>query len=284
MKRIILLFAFAGFVLSGCRYKPDTPIEPNRRIVVFFSTKLLSNSSVKSTATPDEDIISKVILFGVSAQGSVVEKYPVVVNPSVYGIQLTVSGEVKSLYAIVNPSETLAAANPSTVVDLLALTEDFTNAPVSPFLMGGKAEVNGYNVNVELVRSVAKIVVSGADGFQVQSVEVKNTPAKGYVYAQTTLTVPSSSKVNYPENSNATVYVAENSKQNPITLTVKGMVNGKPSEVNIAFLIDGELVDILRNTAYSVVIGSQNQGTTDVNITITIREWDDEEIDKHYFD
>ena len=281
MKRLVFCWSLCWFLLAGCIREPNVTPGGARQVVVFFSTKSLSASSLKSTGNESENLIAKIILFGVDDQNNVVQTFPAMGNPPIAGIQLTISGNVKTLYAIANPSATLEAATPINVSDLMALTDNFTNAPQSPLLMSGQADIIGYNVNIELVRAVAKIIVSGEDGFDVQSVTVKNTPAKGFVFAQATLTVPSNERVTYPENSNTPVYVAENSKQNPATLTVKGIVHGQPVDVDVFFVINGALVDIVRNNSYSVVIGSSG---TAYNITITIRDWDDQEIDKHYFD
>ena len=213
--------------------------------------------------------------------GNVVKSFPVIDNPPLTGLTLTISKYITSFYAIANPSAILETATPANVSDVMALTGDFTNAPQSPFLMGGHANVKESNVHIELVRAIAKITVSGEDGFDVQSVTVKNTPAEGFVFAQSTLTAPSSDRVDYPENSATTIYVAENSGQNPTTLTVKGTYYGRPSEVDVHFVMNGELVDLVRNTSYSIVIGSIAQ---DYYIKVSIRDWDDQEIDRHYFD
>ena len=268
-----------GLLLPGCRKHKHH--EPVREVAIFFSTKQITGSLLKSTASEEENVISRVVMWGVDDKNNVVHTFPVRENPPLNGWLLSIPKNIILLYAIANPSSALEAANPSNVSDLTALTGDFTNAPASPLLMGGKANVNGYNVNIELVRSVAKIEVTGENGFEVQSVTVKNTPAKGFVFAQPTLTVPSSERVNYPENSNTILYVAENSKQNPTTLIVKGAYAGTTYDVNVSFIMNGTLVDVVRNTCYSIGVGPNGQ---DQNITFTIREWDDVDIDKHYFD
>jgi len=272
MNKLVVFSIFIIFVFFGCGSKPDNS-ENDRQVIVSFSVRSLSD--VRSNSTPDENAISKVILFGVDNKGSVVEKYPLTVNSSLSGMQLTISEQVKSLYAIANSSVSYEAANLSS---LLALTEDFSNASVSPFLMSGKADVTVNNqVSIELIRSIAKVVISCGEGFLFQSVEVKNTPAKGYVFGQTTLSVPPSSiRINYSANSETTVYVAENSKQNPTTLIVKGTVDGKATEVSINFLSDGGLVDIVRNTCYWVNVALNGH---DADISIDIREWDNVVID-----
>ena len=278
MKRIVFCLTLFGLLLSGCRHPKHPELE--REVAIFFSTKQMSGSLLKSTASEEENFIKRVVMFGVDNQNNVVQTFPVRENPPLDGWMLSIPKDIALLYAIANPSSALEVANPSNVSDLTALTDDFTNAPVSPFLMGGKASVNAYNVNIELVRSVAKIEVIGEKGFEVQSVTVKNTPAKGFVFVQPTLTVPSSERVNYPENNNTIVYVAENSKQNPTTLIVKGVYAGTIYQVNVSFIMNEALVDIVRNTCYTVGVGPT--GPEDQNITFTIREWDDIDIDKHY--
>ena len=280
MKNLVIVFVLLGFIFSGCRRKPDVGDE--RQAVIFFLTRSLAASSSKSSATEEEKLIKKIKMFGVDENNNVIRSFDVIENPSLTnGIRYVFSSSVKSLYAIANPSDALVAANPSNVSDLLALTDDFTNAPESPFLMSGRAAVTSYTVNIEMVRSIAKVVVTGEDGFKVQSVTVKNTPTRGFVFAQPSLTIPSSGRVNYPENVNTTLYVAENSRQNQTTLTVKGTVNDKPLEVDVLFTVNQTLVDIVRNTVYSIFISSRNQF---LDVNITIRDWDDVEIDRIYFD
>jgi len=281
MKKIGIYFISIALIISGCSGKPNA--EQDRMLVVSFSIKSLTTTDMKSATTSDEEVISKVILFGVNNQDAVIEKRLVTINTSLEGFQLTISQDVKLLYAIANPSETHLSAKPSTVSDLLVLTDDFTNAPVSPFLMSGKANINGNNINIALVRSVAKIVVIGEDGFQVQSVTVKDTPSKGFVFAQTTLSVPpSSNRVDYTDISNSTIYVAENSKQNPTTLIVKGTVAGVPVKEKIfTFEKNGQPIDIERNFCYKATISFDGQNA---DISFNIVEWNDIDLDPLYFE
>ena len=265
--------------LLGCN--PNINPEQHRQVMIFFSARSSSVSLLKSTANDAENIIAKIKLFGVDDQGKIVESFPVMDNPSSTGLKLTIPKYITSFYAIANPCAILETSVPANISDVMALTGDFTNAPQSPFLMGGRADVKEYSVNIELVRSVAKIMVSGEDGFEIQSVTVKNTPAKGFVFAQSALTTPSTDRVDYPETDAATIYVAENSRQSPTTLTVNGAFNGKLYEVNVNFEMNGKHVDVIRNTSYSIVIGSIAQ---DYYIKVSIRDWDDQEIDRHYFD
>ena len=279
MKRIVFCLCLCGVILGGCRRK--TIEEVPRHVAIFLSTRSLADVSLKSTASAEESLINKLKLFGVDNQGNIVESIPVIHNPP-QTVLRTISPKVGSLYAIANPSADMEDANPTNVSDLMSMTGDFSTAPQSPFLMSGIAVVGGYNVNVEMVRSVAKIVVIGEDGFIVQSVAVRNTPETGFVFRPPTLTAPSSARVNYPETTQKTVYVAENTTQSPTRLIVKGTFEGRPNEVNVNFTVDGRLVNIIRNTSYSVAIGMTTP--QDCNITITISDWDDQEIDKHYFD
>jgi len=281
MKRIAIVFISVTLILSGCRTHKNP--EQDRRIVVSFSIKSLSN--VVSSSTSDEDAISKVILFGVSAKGAVLGKHLITINNSLEGIPLTISQEVKSLYTIANPSVTLQSVNPLTVSDLMTLTDDITYAPVSPFLMSGKTDVNVDNsINIELVRFVAKIVVVGEDGFQIQSVTVKNTPSKGFVFTQPTLSLPASSgKVDYMDITNSTIYVAENSRQNPTTLIVKGTMAGIPvGEIAVNFVKNGQTIDIERNTCYKATIMPDPEHNADISINIV--GWDDVDLDPTYFE
>ena len=253
--RKLAVFLVCACILTGCKREQINP-DWHRPVVVFFSTKPLSASLLKSTGNESENLITKIIMFGVDDKNNVIQTFPAMGNPPLTGIQLTISRNVKTLYAIANPSAILETAVPINVSDLMALVSDFTIAPQSPLLMSGQANINGYNVNIELIRSVAKIVVSGVNGFDVQSITMKNTPEKGFVFAQASSTVPSNRRVTYPANSNTTVYVAESYKRNPATLTVKGIVQGQSVDVDVSFERNGALVDIVRNTSYSVVIDS----------------------------
>lgn len=270
-----------AFKLTGCERNPNVDPITSRQVVIFFNAKSISTTSVKSTADEVENSIKSLQLFGVDDKNNVIQSFPIIENPSPNGTTLTLSRNIKSLYAIANPSSVWEQAT-SNVSELMNLTCDYTNTPQSPFLMGGKVDVYGYNVNIELIRSIAKIVVNGVDGFEVQSVTVKNTPSKGFVFAQTPLTIPSSGKVNYPETANTTLYVAENIRQNPTTLTVKGIIDGKTIEKDVEFYVGGTLVNIERNKCYQVTIAPMSE--QDCNISISIVDWVEVDVDTHYFE
>ena len=274
MKRIVLLYVFYGFILGGCNGNDENP--PPKEVMVYFSTQSMPNSSLKSTAEPDEDLINRIIMCGVDNLGKVVEVYPAILTLSSSGIPLTISEDVISLYAIANPSTGIEAALPSaTVSGLMSLTVDFTSAPQSPFLMSGKGNVIGSNVNIELIRAVAKIEVIGQNDFRIESVTVKNTPDKGFVFKQETIVAPTSSaRVNYPVNTdNSTVYVAENSKDNSTELVVTGTYLDKQASYTIVLKNNGTPVDVARNTYYKVNVSPNT--VIDCTVEITILEWED---------
>ena len=283
MKKIVLIIFCCGFVFSGCVEKEKPPVN-ERQVVIYFSLTSLSNSPIKSTtATSAENQISKIILFGVDDQNKVVETYPAIPNPSLSGTKLAISNSVKFIYAIANPSSSIEEAKLSTVSDIMNLTEDFTTPPVSPFLMGGKGEVVDDRVNIEMIRAIAKIDVIGKNDYQIESVTVRNTPNKGYVFAQETLSVPSTAqRVRYPTVNSATptLYVAESTRLNQLRLDVTGTANGKQTPVTVTLLNNGNPIDIVRNTHYQVSITSDPN--KEVVVTVTVQEWiKGEKLDDH---
>ena len=282
MKKKVLLYALCACIFTGCKDSKETLEPDDRQVDILFSAKATTSSFLKSTVTPAENLISKVILFGVDVQNNVIENYAVINNPPLTGIQLTISKDVKSLYAIANPSTDMEATKPSSVSDLMNLVGDFTNAPQSPFLMGGNGNVIGDKVNIELIRAVAKIEIIGKNGFQIATVTVKNTTGKGYVFRKETFSVPASaSMVNYPaiNTTNPILYVAENSRQNPTQFVVTGQLQGKQASYTIVLTNEGQNVDIVRNTHYQVDITPITE--SECIVTITIPAWSDATTDDH---
>ena len=248
---IVLLFAFSHFIMTGCKHDPQDDPEADRLIEVSFSTRSLSGSLLKSAANPAEDLIGKIILFGVNDQNQVVKTFPVLVT----GGTLTIPRKVQTLYAIANPSPAMEAATPSSVSDLTNMIGDFTNAPQSPFLMSGKRVVSGNSVNIELIRAVAKIDIICINGFQIETVTVMNTAAKGYVFNRETLSIPTLDVVTYSfSGNNPSIYVAESSKQKPVQIVVTGKIQGKQKSLTFTLTKDEQDIDIIRNTRYQVTI------------------------------
>ena len=245
----VLLFAFC-FIMTGCEHEAKDEPEPEHVVEVSFTIRSLSGSSLKSAANSAENFIEKIILFGVDDQNQVVQTFSI----SATGSTLTIPRKIKSLYAIANPSPAMEAA--SSVSDLTNMVGDFTNAPQSPFLMSGKSSVSGNSVNIELIRVVAKINIIGENGFQITSVTVMNTTAKGYIFSRETLPAPSpANMVDYTVNNNpSTIYIAENSRSNPIQFIVSGQLQGKPKSHFFTLERGGQNIDILRNTSYQVSI------------------------------
>ena len=251
----MLLFVLCHFVMTGCEHDPQNDPEADRMVEVSFTTRSLSGSLLKSAANPAEDLIEKIILFGVNEQNEVVQTFPVLVNPPLSGKPLTISRKVKSLYAIANPSTAMEAATLSSVSDIMGMVGDFTNAPRSPFLMSGKSNVSGNSVNIELIRAVAKINITGKNGFQITSVTVMNTAAKVYVFNRETLSIPGSvNMVNYPAVNSSSIYIAENSKLNPVQFVVTGQLQGEQKNHSFTLESGGQNIDIVRNTSYQVSI------------------------------
>ena len=279
MKKVIFCLTLSGLFFAGCGGKKPPEPDPDQDVTIVFSTKPMSTS----VATEEEKSITKVVIFGVDDKDNVIKAFPALNNPSSEGLKLSMSNNITRIFAIANPSSALEGANPSNVSDLMNLTGDFTNAPQSPFLMSGSASVSSAKANIELVRCIAKIEVSGEDGVDIQSVTVKNTPTKGFVFAQPTLTVPSSSgRVDYPKNNKTVLYVAENIKEDPTTLQVEFDYDGVLYNEPFEFTSNQAPVDIVRNTYYSVTVIPNDLEDT-ISFTLTIRVWDDVEIDDHYY-
>jgi len=268
----ILLCACTFFILAGCNHKLCD--EQEHTVSINFTV----GSMLKSTATTAENLIVKLILYGVDAHGNVTQNFSEFDNPPSTGILLTINKGVKTLYAIANPSSDLMTANPSNLSELMNLTCDFINKPQSPFLKAGKGDVIGNSVQIELVRAVAKIEILSKNDFQINSVTVKNSPDMGYVFSRTPLAVPSSDKVNYqtvnPTNPDpVVVYVPENSKNNPAQFVVTGAYLGKQASYTIELKKDKAPIDIERNTHYQVNVSALTD--TDCSVAVTIPPWND---------
>ena len=273
MKRIVYLLALCGFVLAGC--DNDTPASETQ-VTINLSISQMANADTKSAT---EDMISKFVLYGVDDKNAVVKIFPVS-NQSLTGIIQSIPIEVKTIYAIANPTSEIENATLSDVSDLQDLTANFTSAPQSPFFMGGMGAVSGSNANIELIRAVAKVEFIEENGFEIVSVAVSNTPNRGYIFKKATIAPPSSSTmVNYTAKTTKTVYVAENSKNNPTEFLITGKYLDK--EINnypIFIKKDGALLDIARNACYKVFISATPD--LECTVTISITEWDEVDADE----
>ena len=279
MKRIVFIITTSLCILAGCQQ--EVFFDGDREVTVSFSTQSLTSSFTKSAANSAEELVNHLFLFGVDAQGEVIQNIPVSANPLSNGMKLTLSKKVKSLYAIANSASDLISIHPSNLSDLMDMTCDFSVAPQSPFLLSGKAEVNGNNIQVELVRVVAKVEVISKNEFQIQSVTVKNSPDKGYVFKKEVPAAPASAGiVTYIalDSANPVLYVPENSKENPTQFVVTGTYLGKQANYTIDLTIGGATVDIVRNTHYQVSISAKTE--TDCSFDVSIPEWNDMTADK----
>ena len=272
MKRVVLAAVILLCILPQCQQ--ELPVEGEREIWVSFSAQSLSSSLLKSAASTPEKSIDHLLLYGVDAQGNVAQNFPVEDQPSLSGISLTVLKNVKTLYAIANPSADMIAANPANLSDLMNMTGNFAAAPQSPFLMSGQEEINCSNVQMELFRTVAKVQIISKNEFQINSVTVKNTPNRGYVFGQTTAAPPSAATMtDYPmvNTANPVLYVAENSTESPTQFLVSGTYLGNSVNYTIVLKMAGANIDIERNTHYEVGISAVSD--TDCSIGVTIPEW-----------
>jgi len=277
MKKIIVLISLVAFVFTGCRH--DEPKDDLRLVTINLLTESLSSSVLKSQANDAENKIQKIKFFGVDEKSVIVESWVEQYASPI--VQRTISKNVMSFYAIANPSTDLEAATPSSVTDLMNLTGNFTTAPVSPFLMGGIGDVIGDKVNIELIRVVAKIEVIGKNDFQIETVAVSNTPKKGYVFKQGTLSVPTSDRVNYSSVTSLTptLYVAESIAHNPARFDITGQYEGKQAKYTITLKSEGQEIDIVRNTHYQVSVMPITDKVCE--ITVGIPEWVTKITDDH---
>ena len=287
MKRIVLWFVLCGFFLAGCGDDEVITPEGYRDVWISFSASPLSKS-LKSTATTEESVISKLILYGVDDKNVLVQGFRVEkINPSIKGIELTIPVEIKTLYAIANPTAGLESVTISTYSDLINCAGNFAVAPVAPFLMGGEGEINDSEATIELIRSVAKIKVEAINDFELESVTVKNTPNQGYIFSKDAHTAPATSvRVDYDaKNVGSTttnsiiVYVVENSKNNPTEFEVTGKYLGQQATYTIVLKNNDLPIDIVRNTFYTVRITA----ISDIECTfnIEIPAWTEIETDEH---
>ena len=278
MKKVVFLFVIFVFAIYGCgSRKPNDDVQ----VVIFLKPKTLSNSILKSTASEAEKSIQKIVIFG-SDDHNKVEKLEVIQSPPSNGIELTVSKDLTTFYVIANPSPELEAMNPLDIATLNGIIADFTNAPQTPLLMSGKAEVTGGKfVHIELTRAVAKIEIIGLNDFVIQTATVMNTPDKGYVFDRGGTLPFVFGVVSYPQVSSANpiLYVAENTAINPTTFRLTGTFEGKQAEYDVVLKIGGNNIAILRNNHYQVSITPKTE--YDYEITITIPDWTDVKTDDH---
>ena len=290
MKKIALFFALCAYIFVGCGGNepedvpigPEIPVKQEHQVTILFTTQTTTRALLKSDASTAEDLISKVIIFGVDDNNTIIEKYPTVNNPSLTGTTLTVNIRVKSLYAIANPSAAIEALTPATVTDLTGMVGNFASTPKSPFLMSGKGSVIGNNVTVELIRAIAKVGITGKNDFQISTVTVMNTPNEGYVFKKETFSIPgSTTRVSYPVLNSSTpmLYVAENNRQNPTQFVVTGQLYGKNASYTIVLKSEGQDIDIVRNTFYQVDITPITE--SECAVSVTIPGWNDVGTDDH---
>ena len=251
-KIIALLFSFSLFVMAGCEDDPEP-------VTVSFSIMSMTGEDLLKSATIAENLITKIILFGVNAQGTVITNIPAFTGVSLSGTHHNLSSlskNVTSLYAIANPSVAMEEANPLNVTDLMAMTGDFSIAPQSPFLMSCISEVNSTNINLEFVRTVAKVNIIGLPGFVIDSIRVMNTPSAGYVFDRGAFSVPTSSRISYSYPvGNPSIYIAESSLQNPVQFLVKGKFHYVPDSLIYTLKDEGQIIDIVRNNYYQGNVG-----------------------------
>lgn len=265
----VAIIALVLFNMAGCRKDP-TVDAGKERIIVFFSTEAVSASLIKATqpATGAELTINEVIVFGTDDVGNILQT-ELIQNPSLSGQAIEFLRRVETIYAIANPSTDMKNSNPANVAALKGLIANFANAPASPFLMSGSGVVDAdrYAV-IELEKPFAKVEIAGGNGFEIESVTVINTPDKGFVFPQPTFSVPGTAgRIDYPTvntvaGNKITVYVAENSAQNPTQFLVTGKFAGNNDNIPIdLFYItlqeNNEDIDIERNTYYQVIINAK---------------------------
>ena len=279
MKRVVVLLVSVGLFLSGCNIL-NPKDENDHQVVVFFNTKSLSSSLLKSTASEAEKTVEKIIIYGVD-DNDVVEKLLVEQNPPDGGILLTVSRSIKTFYAIANPSAAMEAYDPLSVAALTNMIAYFETAQQSPFLMSGKAGINGFKVNIELERVVVKIDIFGMNGFEIQSIEVKNTPDRVFVFDRGGALPTSGLRTDYLPTTSTTLYVAEYHSSDPTTFLVSGEFEDKQASYNLVIRSAGSAISLLRNTHYQVNISPITED--EFEFELIIPDWKDgQPLDDHF--
>ena len=292
MKKLVFCLSLCGIILAGCKNDPSiVPDNDDHQIAVIFSAPSVSSSLLK--ATTEEKTISEVILFGVDAQDNIVPiEHSVLVGQDlddalVSGTTIRLLKTITTLYAIANPSSTFDAGDPSTLTELLALTDDFTDEPnSSSLLMSGKGQIDAgtKSAQIQLIRAVAKVEIIGLNDFEITSVQVMKTPDTGWVFEQASFSIPTNTPVNYSEvlftdpDDDKIFYVAEN--ELPGTeIVITGNFNSKVLNYTLNSLsLEGVAIDqIVRNTHYKVGIFPLPDG--DFAVTITIPDWDEVDAD-----
>jgi hypothetical protein len=280
MKQNIFFLLTTVFILvhlAGC--KPVDNSDRERQVMVYFDAKSLSGTANESA---DENAISKLTLFGINDQNKVIETHPDEV-PSESGIPLTISRNVKKIYAIANSPVNFEIDPPNNVSDLLNLTGDFTTAPGAPFLMSGIGVVVDFDVRIELIRVVAKIEFIQTGEFKIEEVAVIETPDKGYIFEQEKFSVPpTADKKAYKAIASKPFifYVAESAAQKPTRFEVKGQYLNKPATHTFTLKSNEKEIDLVRNTHYTVGISSI---TVDkCTISLDVKEWSPEDTDPHF--
>lgn len=283
LRNSVTIFFLALILLNtgGCQHDPMFDGDGDRQVVVFLSTQSLSSSLLKSLATNDEKGIDDVLLFGIDGESNVVDTF-YRVNPSSSGIELTVPSEIKSFYAIANPTVGMKAESKltvPTVSDIMDLVADFSSAPESPFLMSGKGNVTKYSASIPLYFAFAKVeIIPEGEGFEITSVTAINTPEQAYVFGRGSLSVPDESVTDYDPvypvpSKPLIVYVAENSGETPTQFVVNGTFESKTIQDTIELKQGKQNIDILRNIHYRVSI--KPVGEKLGQITVTIADWND---------
>jgi len=282
MKKLVFLLPIISFIIAGCKEPRALPYA-EREVVIFFSSRSLTNSLLKATEA-EENKIARAIIFGYDGQN--LSKLKDIENPSPGGEKLLVPGKISIFYAIVNPSDGLALANPQSISALKALTEDFAEAPQPSFLMSGTAVSESFNVNIELTRAIAKISITGENDFVINSVKVVNTPAEGYVFSQgsESLSVPDGGTTEYEiTGDNPEFYVAENvsdaGKATKFVVTGETLDRGTATYTISQLTLKGTPVNIVRNNWYKISISPITEYEYD--ITFTVEPWTSVEIDGH---
>ncbi len=279
MKKILIPAVACVALAASCSKDATSTTETSQTVAVQISAKSLSDASTRSEASAEEMKISSVNLFAVDANGYVVKAYPTIENPA-STVTLVVDNAASQIVAIANSSEGFCPdiANVATLAEIKALTFDASSEVVAPYGMFGNGSISGSAVEVELIRSVAKIEVVGDNGFEVNTVTVKNTPSMGYVAAQSLVEVPSEAEyVSYEKGDDAIAYVAESTSENPVEILVEGTINGTDAYYTVNVENNGEALDIERNTCYQLTIAPIT--STECSVSVVIPEWDDVEAD-----
>ncbi len=271
MKKIFLpitLCFFIGIFGTSCQKNQDDIIHATQDVTFNFSSKAMSDIRTRSAASAEESTLEDITLYALSSDGKIVQTLQI--EDPAQPTTLAIESRVTNVYALAN----VETNNLLSVADLQALTFDASSMPASPFVFSAHSTLYGSSMNIELIRAIAKVEILGKNGFQVNSITVKNTPNKGFITSSQQNVPADAVMVDYSKYSGTAVYVAESNASEPVKFFVEGMLNGQTTAYTFDLKIDGKNINIMRNTCYQIEVSPISD--TECEINVVIPEWNDE--------